>query len=444
MEKEITNSLLMMEESSKLMEVIVEGDPNINAMQKRPKRRKSETDGIEAKKEAILRRHCPLQDGNELETQFTSACEFSSSSGSPVAFTRRNSRRKLETVSSSDSGSDDVNDKFPVIRDKPYEHTNSGTLLEADRKSPSCCLETGMCFGPTPDQLLNSDAKLEEIFSLCLGSPLYTQIDGIHKSVDVSCVPESSFVPETEVDGGTSLFNRTVSSCHDGDVMEEVSMFNDSILNMHAVETNNHTQYVSGLHNNPEMVENFNSSMESAHEEEVGDTNNEHVGAVLRGYPVMDECSRMDFSRGAKSKEKPSSSVLMDSVQETWRRIRGSHTDLRQYVTLEEKNASQVLKLAYGMCNLLSEADELLGDCHQLICVSLFHYLVSTSTFILSFDFTPRAFDYGSVYFSRTHWNHQWFLMRKHIHSAGMKINYGWHPQLHNMGCASTQKRLLL
>lgn len=201
---------------------------------------------------------------------------------------------------------------------------------------------------------------------------------------------------------------------------------------------------VSGLHNNPEMVENFNSSMESAHEEEVGDTNNEHVGAVLRGYPVMDECSRMDFSRGAKSKEKPSSSVLMDSVQETWRRIRGSHTDLRQYVTLEEKNASQVLKLAYGMCNLLSEADELLGDCHQLICVSLFHYLVSTSTFILSFDFTPRAFDYGSVYFSRTHWNHQWFLMRKHIHSAGMKINYGWHPQLHNMGCASTQKRLLL
>lgn len=96
----------MMEESSKLVEVIVEGDLNKKAKQKRLKRhKKCDTDGIEAKKEAILRRHCPLQDGNELETQFTTACEFSSSSGSPVAFTRRISRRKIGTVSSSDSGS---------------------------------------------------------------------------------------------------------------------------------------------------------------------------------------------------------------------------------------------------------------------------------------------------------------------------------------------------
>lgn len=390
MEKEITNSLLMMEESSKLVEVIVEGDLNKKAKQKRLKRRKKcDTDGIEAKKEAILRRHCPLQDGNELETQFTTACEFSSSSGSPVAFTRRISRRKIETVSSSDSGSLDLNDKFPVVRDKLFEDTNSGMLLEVDSKSPSCCLATGMCFGPTPVQLLNSEVKkLEGIFSLCSESAIYTQIDGTQKSVDVSCVPESSFVPETEVDGGTSLFNRTGYSRHDADVMEEVSMFNDSVLNIHAVETNNHNQYVSGLHNSQEMVENFNSYMELTHEEEVGDTNNEHVGAVPRGYPVMDECSRMDFSRHAKSKAKPSSWVLMDSVQDTWRRIRGSDTDLRQYVTLEEKNASQVLKLAYGMCNLISEADKLLGDCHQLICVSLFSYFVSTSTFNSLFFFS--------------------------------------------------------
>ncbi|KAF7141866.1 hypothetical protein RHSIM_Rhsim06G0104600 [Rhododendron simsii] len=371
-EKEIANSLLMMEESSKLVEVIVEGDPNKKAKQKRLKRRnKCDTDGIEAKKEAIFRRHCPLQDGNELEAQFTTACEFSSSSGSPVAFTRRISRRKIETVSSSDSGSEDLNDKFPVVRDKLYEDTNSGMLLEVG-KSPSCCLATGMCFGPTPVQLLNSEVKkLEGIFSLCSESAIYTQIDGTQKSVDVSYVPESSFVAETEVDGGTSLYNQTGYSCHDADVMEEVSMFNDSMLNMHAVETNNHNQYVSGLHNNQEMVENFNSYIEFTHEEEVGDANNEHVGAVPRGYPVMDECSRMDFGRHGKSKAKPSSWVLMDSVQDTWRRIRGSDTDLRQYVTLEEKNASQVLKLAYGMCNLISEADKLLGDGHQLICDSL-------------------------------------------------------------------------
>ena len=99
----------------------------------------------------------------------------------------------------------------------------------------------------------------------------------------------------------------------------------------------------------------------------------------------MDECSRMDCSRGVKSKNKPRSSGLLDSIQDTWRRIRGCHTDLRQYVTPEQKDASRVLKLAYGMSNLISEADILLGDCHPLICVSLLSILDSPSRDVLKF-----------------------------------------------------------
>ncbi|GFY85345.1 P-loop containing nucleoside triphosphate hydrolases superfamily protein [Actinidia rufa] len=390
-EEEITKSMLMMEEFSKLMKIVEEGHLNKNEMHNLSKQCKSETDVVKAKKEAILRRHCPLQDGNEFPTQANTACEYSNSSGSPIAFTRRNCRRKLDTVLSSNSGNDNVNDRFPVVGDIDFEDTNSGMFFEVDSKSPSYCLEPRMCFGPVPEQLLYPGVqKLEESFnplsefllnsegeklvensSFCSENALYSHINGTQKSVDLSCVPESSFVPETQINDGTLMFCRTVSSYHVDDMVEAVSTSNDLLQNVQPVETHNPGQYVSGLQKKPEITEHFDTNTESAHGEEVGDSHAEHVEAVPRGYQVMDECSRMDCSRGAKSENKPGSSVLVDSIQETWRRIRGFHTDLRQYVTPEQKDASQVLKLAYGMSHLISEADLLLGHCHPLIRDSL-------------------------------------------------------------------------
>ncbi|XP_057490564.1 uncharacterized protein LOC130776382 [Actinidia eriantha] len=390
-EEEITKSMLMTEEFSKLMKIVEEGQLNKNEMHNLSKRCKSETDVVKAKKEAILRRHCPLQDGNEFPTQVNTACEYSNSSGSPIAFTRRNCRRKLDTVLSSNSGNDNLNDRFPVVGDIDFEDTNSGMFFEVDSKSPSYCLEPRMCFGPVPEQLLYPGVeKLEESFnplsdfllnsegeklvensSFCSESALYSHINGTQKSVDLSCVPESSFVPETQINDGTLMFCRTVSSYHVDDMVEAVSASNDLLQNVQPVEIHNHEQYVSGLQKKPEITEHFDTNTELVHGEEVGDSHTEHVEAVPRGYQVMDECSRMDCSRGAKSKNKPGSSVLVDSIQETWRRIRGCHTDLRQYVTPEQKDASRVLKLAYGMSHLISEADLLLGHCHPLIRDSL-------------------------------------------------------------------------
>ncbi|KAL7246280.1 hypothetical protein ACSBR2_001409 [Camellia fascicularis] len=391
-EKEITKSLLMMEESSNLMEVVKEGELNKNKRQNRLKRHKSETDSIEAKKEAILRRHCSVQDGNEFASPCKTACEFSNSSGSPLAFTRRNVRRKLDTVLSSNSGNESLNDRFPVVGDKLFEDTNSEMFLEVDSKSVSYCLATEMCFDPVPEKqlLLNFEGeKLEENFNPlpeqllnfegeklqengynCSETAVYTQINGTRKSVEISCVPESSFVPETEINDGTSLFCNTISCDHIPDVAEAVSIFNDLIQNLQPVETNN-LIHTSGLHKIPEMVENFDIYKESTHGEEVGDSHTEHVDALPRGYQVMDECSRMDFSKGAKSEDEHRSCMLMDSVQETWRRFRTCHTDLRQYVTPEQKDASLALKLTYEMSNLISEADMLLGDCQPVICDSL-------------------------------------------------------------------------
>ncbi|KAL6962143.1 hypothetical protein U1Q18_037097 [Sarracenia purpurea var. burkii] len=388
---EITKSLLMMEESSKLIKASQEGELNKKEMQNLSKGHKSSSDGIKAKKEAILKRHCSSQDGNEFATQLNTVCEFSNSSGSPVAFTRRNFRRKLDTVLSSDSGNESSNDGIHGVRDNLFQDTDNDMFLEVNSMSPSNHVATGMCFGQVPEQLLNSEVKkfeesfhpssegllcskeekLQENCSHCSESALYAQVIGTRKSVDISFVPESSFVPETQINDGTSMFCGAVSSRHVADIVEAVSTSNDLIQNVPPVSTDNHNQYVSGLQKGPEVVENFDIYTESGDGEEVGDSNIEHMEAVLRGYQVMDECSRIDFSKGAKSEDKHWSSMLIDSVQETWNRIRGSCTDLRQYVTPEQKYASRALKVAYGMSNLISEADILLGDCHSLICDSL-------------------------------------------------------------------------
>ena len=45
--------------------------------------------------------------------------------------------------------------------------------------------------------------------------------------------------------------------------------------------------------------------------------------------------------------------------------------DLKQYATLEHKDASRFLKFAHGMSNLISDADLLLSDCQLLIRVSI-------------------------------------------------------------------------
>ncbi|KAA8546400.1 hypothetical protein F0562_002861 [Nyssa sinensis] len=371
-EKEITKSLLMMEENSILMEIVEEEELSHNEMQNSSKMHKNETDSIEAKKEAMLSRNFCIHNDDEFAAQFHTACEFSNSSGSPVAFARRNVRRKHDRVLSSDS-EECFDDGFPAVSGIPYEDTNNEIFLEVNSKSPPHCLATERCFNPLSEQPLHSEGqKLEENHYHCSEAADYAQLNGTCKSVEISCVPESSFVPETEISDGTLLFSRTVSCGHVAEIVEAVSTSSDLMQNLLPVEANNLNKAIAGLHKNSEMTGNTcDMDMEFVEEEEVGDSHIERVESVPREHQLMDECSRMDFSRGCRSTEKPRSWMVIDSVQETWRRLRVCHTDLRKYVTPEMKDTSQVLKLAYRMSNLISEADLLLGDCQPLICDSL-------------------------------------------------------------------------
>uniref|UniRef100_A0A6N2LV02 Uncharacterized protein n=1 Tax=Salix viminalis TaxID=40686 RepID=A0A6N2LV02_SALVM len=103
---------------------------------------------------------------------------------------------------------------------------------------------------------------------------------------------------------------------------------------------------------------------ESSHEE-VEDSQNEHAEAITREYQVMDECSRMDFIKKSKPVEK-SRSCMTDLVRESWRKLRDRRTDLRHFVTSEVKDATGIIEFAYGMSNLISEAELLLSK-HQTL-----------------------------------------------------------------------------
>ncbi|KAA8538484.1 hypothetical protein F0562_028145 [Nyssa sinensis] len=364
-EKEITKSLLMMEENSSLMEVVEAEELNHNKMKNISKMHKNETDSIEAKKGAMLSRHCSILNDSEFAAQLDTAREFSKSSGSPVAFTRRNVWRKLDTVLSSSSGDECFNDGFPVVSGMLYEDTNNEILLKVNSKSSPHCLATERCFNPSYEQLLHSEGqKLEENHYHCSETADFTQINDTCMSVDISCVPESSFVPETMVNNGKVLFSRTVSCGHVADIVEAVSTSNNLMQKLLPVEAHDLDKSSPGLHKNSEM------DAESVYGE-LRDSQIENMESVPRGYLVMDECSRMDFSTGCKSTEKCRSWMVTDSVQETWRRLHVCQTDLRQYVTPEMKYASQVLKLAYKMSDLISEGDLLFGDCQPLISDSL-------------------------------------------------------------------------
>ncbi|CAK9154618.1 unnamed protein product [Ilex paraguariensis] len=366
LEEEITKSLFMMEESNSLTEIVEEDldndVPNTFSVHG------NEPDTVGAKKVAMLSMHCSVQDGNDFAVQFDNTCEFSTSSGSPIAFTRRNARRKLDTVLSSDSGEECSCDGVPVVSGRPFDYTNSEVLLEVNNKSSSHCVASERHCNPLTEYLCHSEGKLERNIFQCSETSDNSHINAMCTVVDVSCVPES-FVPETEVNNGTVLFSRTVSCSHVADKVEAASTSNDFMPNLFPSEGNNLCKSLPGFHKNRKILGNTSDIfVESFHGEEVGDS---HVGCVEvspKEYQAMDECSRINFGRSSKLMEKHSSGSVIDTVQETWRKFRDGHMDLKQYITPEQKNASQVLKQACGISNLISEADLLLNDCQPLIC----------------------------------------------------------------------------
>lgn len=369
-EKEIAKSLSKIEQDSNSIEVIKDGC-NSREMSNGLDMHDHGEDNIESKKEAMFARNCSVDDGNGFAAEFDIGCELSNSSGSPAAFIRRNVRRKLDTVLSSNSEDEVFTDGFPVVSHNLLDATESGVFLDIGSKFSPLVQESNNCMNVLTDWLLHSEeGKLDENHyqrsetakSLCI----YENC----KSFDLSGVPESSFVPETEMNDGTELVSVALSCGHVGDIAETVSICSGFRQNLLPVETKNPENFVPESSQNLEMMVNGERV-----QEEVGDSQNEHVESITRGFPVMDECSRMAFTGGAKSLEDPGSCMMTNFVDETWRKLRGCHTDLRQYAILEkQKDVSQIVELNYKISNLISEADQLRYNCRSLDSVSVSYH----------------------------------------------------------------------
>ncbi|XP_042758835.1 uncharacterized protein LOC111920004 [Lactuca sativa] len=298
-EKEITKSSLLAEKyDNTMMEIIEEEDEN-----------------IEAKKDEMLRQHGSDQ---EDENKFSAQC-FPSCSSSPVAFTKRTLQKKH------DPGMSDSGDCLPDVPEDVIEEVVVEKRIRRKYNS-----------------VMSSDSE-DECF-------------------DVSCVPESTFVPETELGNGM---------CSDGGI-EDGAMSMDITSRTVAMEFHNSCEEDKA----PSMAVAADSGLDSApiHGEEMGDSHVEPMGGLPREYQMMDECSRIDFN---KKLEPESELESVDIVQETWRKLRNCEHELRQYVSNEEKDSLEALQISHGITNLISEADLLLSDCQLLTCDYLKPSMVS-------------------------------------------------------------------
>lgn len=342
----------------------------------------NEMETIEAKKAEMLSRNCSVHDYDEFRAQLDTVPEFSDNSDTPFSCSRRIVRKNQDMILSSDSEDEKIGNRCNIFTNRD---TNNGALPE---ESPSfkelpCSAAADMdeeqhrdtnngalpeespSFKELPCSAASDMDEEQHYFSEAAGCiPIYDEC----KSLDVSCVPESSFVPETEFYDGTEVHLRTMSCDNVGDTMEEVSVSNNRIpveADYQDVSKSEQQKHSDTFISNTYIVAEF------CEQEEMDDSHNEHVEAVAIGNQVMDESSHMEFRRLRKFVEKSKPLVLTDSVQKSWNQLRSRRADLAQYARSEEQHPLQIVKLADNMSNLISETDVLLSNCQPLTNDSL-------------------------------------------------------------------------
>ncbi|XP_048438990.1 uncharacterized protein LOC103953161 isoform X3 [Pyrus x bretschneideri] len=337
-EKEITKALYVMEESPRSMDVIEENlheievqyslDMPCNGME-----------SLEAKKVEMLSRNGSVHDCYHHTAQTDTASEFSNDLGTPFSSCRHHVRN-MQAVVMSDSEDEFMTNGYPIVTDNANDEVLGINPLS----------EELLIFGAA-----NIDGPYE-----CSELADEVHISETCNSVDISCVPESSFVPETEIDNMPELSSQTVSSDHFANAMKRVSL--DDELHGGANNLNKQT-FVQG--NSDKWGSGCATIAEYSHKE--FENQKEHAETVARAYQLMDECSRMDFSKGSQFIQGQKSSAVTDLVQDSWDKLRGSRIDLRQYIASEQPNASQIVMLADRTSNLISETDMLFSKCQSLM-----------------------------------------------------------------------------
>lgn len=365
MEVEIVKSLALIMETESVMGEIKVDEVNYYSSED-IRIQENEQDPIEVKKEKML----SFQSLDEAEcTPFEVDPELFDICCSPVASTQKNSRRRVNTVLSSDSEDEFACGSIPLA--------STGELHEM--KNTFHCLSTEIHHTPTEpafqfkvDNLKESCSRLPQI----VDNSLVEDASRLH---DVSIVPESTFIHETDIIQETELFSTTVTYCNFSKEAESNWTFQNQD-SMPDLKTAAGSQLAKSLHIFPgdlEMVgSDFIAVTASGCQEEVGDSLSKSEPDVPRQSQLLDECSRVDIMRTMKSLDCAVADQKIDIMKETWKSLHNQSGDFKKYVTAEERSACQILKFSHGMSNLISEADLLLTDCHNLLCVSTLSILM--------------------------------------------------------------------
>lgn len=360
---EVVKSLALMEETKSVMGQIKVDELNSYSPSEICTD-KIEEDPVEVKKAAML----SFQSLNEVEcTPFDADPELFDNYCSPVAPTRQNRRRKVNTVFSSDS-----EDEFPC-GSIPLVSAGGVDEMKTTFHFPS----TEIHHPPAEPVFQSKVDKLEENCSQLPETVDYSLVEDTCGSHETSLMPESTFVPETEIIQETELFSTTVTYCNFFNEVESNWKFQNQD-SMPFKETASSAQFSKSFHvlqSDLEMVGNDNATA-SGFQEEVGDSLSKSEADVPRQFQVLDECSRVDFARNLESLHYAAADQPIDIVKGTWKSLHNQCEDFKKYVTVEERTACKGLTFSHGISNLISEADLLRTDCQTLLHVSIISSLM--------------------------------------------------------------------
>ncbi|KAF8023632.1 hypothetical protein BT93_F0974 [Corymbia citriodora subsp. variegata] len=350
-EKETSKSLTTMQDNSFLLGMIDEHleDKEVQC----PQRMDQNEIDLQAKKEAMLRRNCSIYDDEDLTIHFGTVGDFSGNPGTPVAFSQQKGRKKLDIVLSSDSEAETFNHGYVTPMHEESPKVNGGT--------PAQERETQNYFAPFIEKQCQFEGGEAENFLLpCLNRDINLQMTDPCKSLDESCVPESTYVPETEINGEMELSSRTFS-CRGGELGEPY--FDNGLASeISPVKNGFCVKPLSRLRRLSDMLANRCDIMEDSSHGVGEDFQLGNAEAVNGGFQLMDECSRVDFNESHRYQ----AGFRMESnlVQESWKRLR---EQLKNHVTKDERDASQMIQITSRMGNLISEADLLRNNCQSVI-----------------------------------------------------------------------------
>ncbi|CAK8570335.1 unnamed protein product [Lathyrus sativus] len=305
----------------------------------------------------VMKRTGPITDCSELDSQYSAITELSNCSGSPVTFSLQKDQGQLFVMSSDDMDKDPNNRHSLDVHDVAYtRQTHEGNtesffkfLLNQSYSNMSFC---ELLRSSLEDSEEEHCKYLETTYDACLNKT--------HKSPDLAQFPEPSFVSETTIQNRIETKSGVESSgqlaCPVGvSLDDELKPFSSRVF-----------QRLAEVPQDPDLLVNAEIPKFSPRttSQDFTDVNMEIASASVCN--TMDKCSQTDLKLESKSVDCPS--IEIDMVQNSWRKLRDCRTDLRQHATSEQIGAIEVVKLASGLSNLISEADLLFRNHQQKQC----------------------------------------------------------------------------